>query len=697
MNTLKKVIAGVSALAIFGVGFTSTIKDVSNVETVEAVTEDDCNDDWLHAKGSHLYDKDGNEVWITGANWFGFNCGERFPHGLWSADVDQLLSSIADHGINCLRLPIATELLMEWQAGIDDSDKITINPNNSPDYSFNPDFCRPDGSCMSSLEIFDVIANKCKKYGIKILVDIHSPALHNSGHNYNVWYYNPSAGDCDNMAVTGDGTKVTTQMWQDTLVWLAERYNNNDTIIGYDLKNEPHGKGQDGSASAKWDGSTDENNWAYASTQCALEIMKVNPNALIFIEGVEQYPKEGHTWGEPDSLTNPPYYPGWWGGQFRGVREYPIDLGEYQSQLVYSPHDYGPGVYNQTWFQKDFTTQTLLDDYWYDTWAFINAEDIAPLLIGEWGGFMDGGDNEKWLTLLRDYMIDNHINHTFWCINPNSGDTGGLLDYSFANWDEEKYALFEPSLWQDEDGVYISLDHKNALGKNGQSLSAYYSSGKSSNLDTSGISDPKDPDTPPTTSTTTTTPTSSDITTTTTENSHSSAEDIEYNGTITEVTKTEISIETDNGEVWKAPIELISSDVKVGDKVVIYTNNGTVESITLIEDVDNTETTTTISGTDAPDIPSITTQDTTNTSNSLDGTTSGSASSQETKLGDANCDGQVKSNDLITIRRYLLHLETIPEADTVAFINADVNKDGQIKSNDIIQIRRYLLHMITEF
>ena len=46
---------------------------------------DDTNDDWLHAEGSRLFDKDGHEVWLTGANWFGFNCSERCAHYLWSA------------------------------------------------------------------------------------------------------------------------------------------------------------------------------------------------------------------------------------------------------------------------------------------------------------------------------------------------------------------------------------------------------------------------------------------------------------------------------------------------------------------------------------------------------------------------------------------------------------------------------------
>ena len=383
------------------------------------------------------------------------------------------------------------------------------------------------------------------------------------------------------------------------------------------MKNEPHGKGQDGVASAKWDGSTDENNWAYAATNCALEIMKVNPNALILIEGVEQYTKVGKTWGQPDSKTDPPYYPGWWGGQFRGVRDYPIDLGEYQSQLVYSPHDYGPGVYNQTWFQKDFTTQTLLDDYWYDTWAFINSEDIAPLLIGEWGGFMDGAENEKWLTLLRDYMIDNHINHTFWCLNPNSGDTGGLLDYSFSSWDEEKYALFEPSLWQDEDGKYISLDHQVAIGSNGQSLSDYYASGKSSNLDAGGKTDPKPVDPVVTTTTSTT----SDTTTTS-----ATTQDTQESTTTEPTTTTETSIPS--------------------------------------------QTSTDISG---------------STSSNTD---SSVAPAEKTLLGDVNCDGAVKSNDLLLLKKYLLGLEDLTEQQLK---NADLNEDKQVKSNDLLTLKKTLL------
>ncbi len=488
MKLYKKITSFALAGMMSVTCLAASIPALSVPLTASAV--DDTNDDWLHAEGSKLYDMNGNQVWLTGVNWFGFNCTENFPHGLWSADCDALLSSVADHGINCIRFPVSTELLVSWMNGTPLTPVGLTAANNPPHYVFNPDFCTPDGGTMDSMGIFDVIMKKMKKYGIKAIIDVHSPASHNSGHNYNLWYHSAGAADADNMAIAADGTKMTTQHWVDSLVWLADKYKNDDTIIAYDLKNEPHGKrGYNGSVCpsdiAKWDGSTDENNWAYAATECGKAILEVNPHALILIEGVEQYPKteNGNTYDTPDIWNAPaaqsPWHGAWWGGNLRGVKDYPIDFGSetLNKQIVYSPHDYGPSVYAQTWFDKDFTTETLLDDYWRDTWAYINEQDIAPLLIGEWGGHMDAGKNQKWMDLLRDYMVDNHINHTFWCLNPNSGDTGGLLDSSFSVWDDEKYALFEISLWQTQDtGKYIGLDHQTALGVNGLSLNEFYSS-----------------------------------------------------------------------------------------------------------------------------------------------------------------------------------------------------------------------------
>lgn len=485
----NKIFAGILAAAMVLSATASTISSVETELTVSAAS--DTNDDWLHAEGSRLYDSEGNEVWLTGANWFGFNCTECALHYLWSGDIDDMVESIADHGINVLRIPVSTELLYNWMIGIPDEMQ-SVNPNNDPYYPFNIDLINEDGSVMNSQECFNVLLQKCKKYGVKVFIDIHSPESNNSGHNYGLWYGKSFT------AQDGTSVTVTTEVWQETLAWTADYYKNDDTLIGFDLKNEPHSTYGGAPVDAIWDDSSAENNWKNASQNCADAILEKNPNALIFIEGVEGY--QGHG--------------AWWGGNLRGVKDYPVTPTSGTSQIVYSPHDYGPIVSDQTWFNKDFTEQTLLDDYWYDTWAYVNDEDIAPLLIGEWGGRIPDGTideesllstasssldstekNVKWMILLRNYMINNHINHTFWCLNDDSGDTGGLwkdIQYNpttgtTINWDTEKYNIFEKALWQTQTtGKYIGLDHQTALGANGVSLSEFYASysdTEGSNLD----------------------------------------------------------------------------------------------------------------------------------------------------------------------------------------------------------------------
>jgi len=54
------------------------------------------------------------------------------------------------------------------------------------------------------------------------------------------------------------------------------------------------------------------------------------------------------------------------------------------------------------------------------------------------------------------------------------GDTGGLLGNDWSTWDEAKYALLKPALWQTKDGKFIGLDHKIPLGSKGISLGEYY-------------------------------------------------------------------------------------------------------------------------------------------------------------------------------------------------------------------------------
>ena len=414
----------------------ATSAPAKNVKGVEG-------DDWLTTIDSHIVDMNGTEVWLTGCNWFGYNTGTNIFDGVWNCNLEESLKSIADHGFNVLRVPMSAELLLQWKNG----EYPKANYNNAYNEKLNS---------MNSLEIFDYVLTLCEQNGMKVIIDIHTAKTDAAGHNHSVWYRDD----------------ITVDDFVESLSWVADRYKNNDTIIGYDLKNEPHGKASE-MPHAIWNDSASPNNWKRVAERAGNAVLDANPHALIIIEGIQIYPTNIEK-NDFQSTDDEDYLNTWWGANLMAVRKYPIDFGspERNSQIVYSPHDYGPRVYEQPWFEGGFTYDSLMKDAWYDYWLYIQEENIAPIFVGEWGGFMEG-DNLKWMEYFRQLIAEKHLHHTFWCYNANSGDTGGLVKDDFKTWDEEKYNFVKEVLWQTEDGKFIGLDHAVPLGTNGIALSDY--------------------------------------------------------------------------------------------------------------------------------------------------------------------------------------------------------------------------------
>lgn len=395
----------------------------------------DLDDDYLHTDGNKIYDSNDNEVRITGVAWFGMETPDYNLHGLWSNSLSDILDITADSGFNTLRIPLSVELVSKWRNGEYPMGASTNGEKNA------------DLVDKNSLQVLDAAISYCKKVGIKVMLDIHR--IESSGQT-NLFYTK----------------KYTVDDYEKCWEWLADHYKNNDTVIAADLFNEPHGKAYWSEDGAKWDGSTDCNNWRYEAIKVANKILKINPNLLIVVEGVETTPKEGYAYESTKDENN--YYGTWWGGNLREVKNYPVDLGKYNNKVIYSPHDYGPSVSMQSWFQKDFNKDTLINDAWEDNWLYIHDNNIAPILIGEWGGRMDGSINEKWMNELASLISEKGLSHTFWCLNSNSGDTGGILKDDFKTVEEAKLKLVQKTLWKDESSnKYIGLDHKVNLGKNG--------------------------------------------------------------------------------------------------------------------------------------------------------------------------------------------------------------------------------------
>jgi len=114
-----------------------------------------------------------------------------------------------------------------------------------------------------------------------------------------------------------------------------------------------------------------------------------------------------------------------WGEDLQGVQTSPIKLNN-QNKLVYSPHCYGPSVAYQPYFQ-DPTFPDNMPPIWDAHFGLVSQWSGQAVVIGEWGGLYDGQD-QIWMDAFTDYQQERKLLQFFWCLNPDSGDTGGLLD-----------------------------------------------------------------------------------------------------------------------------------------------------------------------------------------------------------------------------------------------------------------------------
>lgn len=344
---------------------------------------------YLRTDKARILDAGGNEVLLTGLNWFGMETGTLAPHGLWTRSYQSMLDQIVRAGYNCLRLPYSNDLF--------DPKRIP----NGIDFNKNPAL-----KGMSGLHIMDTIIVEAGKRGLKIILDQHRP---NVNAQSALWY-------------TDHLSQAT---WLAQWQALAERYRGNDAVIGADLHNEPSG-------ACTWGTGDPKTDWALAAELCGNTILEVNPNWLIVVEGIEKILDKS---GNVLDWT-------WKGGELINARKYPIEL-KVPSRLVYSAHDYGPSVFDQHWFH-DPTFPDNLPGFWDMHWGYLQQQGVAPVLVGEFGGPSVGRNTEGiWQRTLVAYLKKNRLHYTYWCLNPDSGDTGGLLENDWRTIHPAKQALLK--------------------------------------------------------------------------------------------------------------------------------------------------------------------------------------------------------------------------------------------------------------
>lgn len=374
--------------------------------------------------GSQLITGAGKRFRLRSINWFGAETDVFVPHGLWARGYKAIIDQIKAMGFNSVRLPFSGDLLAAGR-GV---------PTGAINYDLNPELVG-----LTAMQVFGKIISYLAEKEIYIVLDHHRRTAGSSA----------------------DGSPVSDTYPLDTWIsnWktIAGKFHDNAYVVGADIHNEPY--------SLSWPV------WAGYAEQCGNAIHQIAPHWLIFVEGV--------------SSVNGDSY--WWGGQLAGVATRPVRL-NLANRVVYSPHEYGQSVGQQSWLAYDGQTKPAswpmnLYAVWRKYWGFIFENNIAPVWIGEFGGkFGTNGIGTlgiaphaeyecQWLYHLELYMNGDFngdgdsdlpaesegISFCYWAFNPNSGDTGGIVQDDWKTPQAFKLRLLDPIM------AGVSLDYLTSL------------------------------------------------------------------------------------------------------------------------------------------------------------------------------------------------------------------------------------------
>jgi endoglucanase len=365
---------------------------------------------YWHTSGGQILDSNNQAVRMAGVNWYGFETTDEIAHGLWAQDYHTILSEIKSNGYNIVRIPFSNQMV--------ETPAVPTNYSTNNGQPINTDLVG-----LNALQVLDKIITAAGADGLRVILDNHRSEAGNSNEANGLWYT----------------SSYPETAWINDWKTLATRYqgftdaSGDPTVIGMDLRNEPHLMANGASSGACWTGDTSTSgcptsntaqNWPGAATRAANAIQAINSSLLIFVEGNDCYSGDC----------------GWQGGNLEGVASNPVTL-SVASHLVYSAHDYGPNLFAQNWFNSS-TTFASLETVWNKFWGYISSGNTAPVWIGEFGTDNTNSDIEntaagsqgQWFQSIVTFFQDTpNLSWTYWALNGE--DSYALLNNSYSGID----------------------------------------------------------------------------------------------------------------------------------------------------------------------------------------------------------------------------------------------------------------------
>ena len=303
---------------------------------------------WLSARGSQIVDRHGVPVRIACVGGLGtVIVGGRLDYGGPYKGLDANIAAIRAMGFNCVR--------------VDYNDKNV-----------------EDAAVMTQ---FDQLVAACKKNGIKVIFDNHNneatPAnWSNAAQQSNGLWFDTGPGT-DGTDGAGDKGTISREKFQQDWVTMAKHWAGNDTVIGFDIRNEPCAHT---ATPALWGGGGPTDiHVMYQDVGNA--ILAVNPDALILCESVINYRTDSYE------------------GDLSVAKMLPIVLTR-PAKLIYSVHEYPKEIGGYKGPESGAGYVARMER----TWGWLVRQNVAPVWIGEMGSTMKTPEDRAWGETLLGYM-----------------------------------------------------------------------------------------------------------------------------------------------------------------------------------------------------------------------------------------------------------------------------------------------------
>ena len=333
---------------------------------------------------------------IKGVNWFGSEGRSGPPLGLDRHSIAWYCRFLAANGFNAIRFLFNHEMILS---------NPELEPPDESIYGVGAPWEAPELEAFHYLEMFVRLSEVAAEHGILVMMACHRLTP-------NAW---PGNGKWYDARITEERVR---QSWEKIANRLCRQWN----VFAVDLQNEPH--------SSSWGLNRGErSDWGKAAERLGNWVLSQCPRWLIMVEGV------GY---DPGTSEDDPTGGIFWGENLAGALHQPVILTD-QSKLVYSPHTYGPAVYEQDYF-RDAIFPSNMPAIWDFRFGFTPRRLKVPLCIGEFGGTYEKQD-KVWQDWAIGFMRKRGIGLFYFALNPSSADTGGLLQEDYTTPEAQKLAL----------------------------------------------------------------------------------------------------------------------------------------------------------------------------------------------------------------------------------------------------------------